>query len=625
MKLTKNLFIFAAGISAVIFCGAKKPQTPAVEATVTPPAQTSTLSLSATEIELRDMLLGDTKTFTVETDGLWTVSSDAPWLTVSPTGGSGTTEVSVFANINGSEAERTCRLTVRTATRSVACTVRQAKTSPECFHGSSDVINLSDRGGHRMFRFTSGSEWTLTASDDWIVVDRLSGVGSQLLKISARDENVSGRERKGSITFTSDSKTKTFEVVQGYAGNYWNDGDVIALCKHKKGKGVPVVIVGDGFDREDLKKGGTWEKTGNGIPVYRDPAGKGGWWEKWGSFMAQRFMESEVVRDMLDYFDVFVLVSESQERGFVPKPDKKLKVNGEIVNYPAVSNKYKNADRNERFWDGIYADAKAGVKKEYAKMRAQGLKTHSDEEIDGNSRPVRVMFMTNGWYPGNASNPICRGGLHEPDFDYWAVHEFTGHVLTDMPDLYGNHVEKPSEKKLAELTKAHEEGFYWFADWRPDLAEGVAPEADQVIWKEFIGKPGYKKELEGAPYYNKANEVGVYKTSIQTNFYNYMWRPGETTAMHQWTLAFDLGSRYHMWNKIHQRAGDPEKKYNNLAKFKAYDAKRTKIDARLASPTGAKPSGLTPTNYDSWGIKTQDGVKDRFWRALWPADNWDKM
>ncbi|MDR0511250.1 MAG: BACON domain-containing protein [Rikenellaceae bacterium] len=610
---------------------------------------TVNLSLSKDQITMRnDISGGDTQILTVETDAAWTLEidpSETSWLDVSPMSGYGQTQVAVHANV--SAAERSCELIVTAGTRRVTCPVSQPGSGLAYFFGSSEVINLCDKAGstleyYRMFRFTSAFDWTATTSEPWINIENTtSPSGSRLMKVWSSSENNTGADRTGTITFTPAPSSgggapKVITVVQGHVGNYWNDGDVIVLNRHTKGKGVPVIVIGDGFDREDLKKGGTWEHNGV-CKVYRDPNNIGGWWEKYGSFMAQRFMENEVVCDMLDYIDVFVLVSESPERGFTPKPDKHLKLNGVDINYPAVRNKYKNANRDEI---GVYDAGRTGVKKEYKNMRDNlgytTATTHSDVEINGGSNIVRVMFMTNGWYPGNASNPMCRGGLHEPDFDYWASHEFTGHVLCDIPDLYGSGTSIPSNQFLTDRTNEHNKGFSWYCSWNPAIVgktdaektalRGVKPSATEVVWKDFMTDPFYQQDWSGAPTYNNSHKIGIYDTCFGMNYRTFVWRPGNQTCMDQWTLGFDLGCRLQIWNKILQRAGDPD--YNNIEKFKIFDKNRTKVDCRLSSPTGptpAKASGFTVTNYNNKGQLTQSGVKDRFWRALWPADNWDNM
>lgn len=87
--------------------------------------------------------------------------------------------------------------------------------------------------------------------------------------------------------------------------------------------------------------------------------------------------------------------------------------------------------------------------------------------------------------------------------------------------------------------------------------------------------------------------------------------------MWQWMLCWDVGSRYHVWNKIHDRAGNPDGKYNNLAAFMEYDVNRTRCDCNLWKYNG-KPRPYTWTIYNRNTLRVKmSGDYDCFWEALW--------
>ncbi|ANH81214.1 hypothetical protein A8C56_09670 [Niabella ginsenosidivorans] len=79
---------------------------------------------------------------------------------------------------------------------------------------------------------------------------------------------------------------------------YWENKDCFILHRHTKGKGVPVVIIGDGFNRSDNKKGGFFEKTCHAL--------------------ADSFLINPVIKDFKNYFDIYVVVAESKESGTTP-------------------------------------------------------------------------------------------------------------------------------------------------------------------------------------------------------------------------------------------------------------------------------------------------------------------
>ena len=513
-------------------------------------SQGKTIRLLLSETLVR---LDDQATLTIIADEDWTIDAATlpDWLNVTPMNGSaGETTVLIFAaSINGTDI-RIGEITVKTATRSAACSVWQEENK---FYFSSDSVYLSDKGHARLFRITSSAQWNVTG-DNWIQVNIRSGAGSQLLKISAASENNSGVERKGKLVFSTGGASKEIDVVQGYTGNYWDDGNLLVVNRHSRGKGVPIVFVGDGFDRQDLKKGG--------------------WWEMWGRRMANFVMDVEVIKDMKEYLDVYVLMGESTERGIAPAGN-------------TSNTKYRTTMRYENT-NGIINDAISTVNE---KGVTQQTVTRSN---------VRVGFIVNGYYPGSASNPLARMGLTD-NYDYWAIHEFVGHVLCDMPDAYcgdsnaNNDVDQALKTKL---DAEHQNGFHWFVDYTND--------PDKVIWKDFIGKPGY-------------SDVGLFPASTNYNkwYCRNLWMPSAQTPMWQWMLCWDVGSRYHVWNKIHDRAGNPDGKYNNLAAFMEYDVNRTRCDCNLWKYNG-KPRPYTWTIYNRNTLRVKmSGDYDCFWEALW--------
>ncbi|MDR0542594.1 MAG: BACON domain-containing protein [Dysgonamonadaceae bacterium] len=551
-------------------------------------SKTINVILSKETLTLGDTMSEDSKTFTVKSDVAWTMEIEGDWFKATPVKGAAgkTVIVTVSAGMNNAGGDREGKIVIKTDTRRVACTVTQ--TMDDLFFGSSEIVNLSDKGGYRFFRFTSSYSWTVTGSESWIQIDQTSGsAGSHLLKISAGSENSAASDRQGKLIFTGGGKTKEFTVVQGHTGNYWNDGDVKVFNKHTKGKGVPVVIAGDGFDREDLKKGG--------------------WWENWATHLAENFKRNEVICDLLDYIDVLILMSESTEHGINYPPYTRTKT--KFGAYGAGENQ-----------GAVEVAARNAVKKVYTQWRNEGYDVHTDAEVmstSGNwgadgSGLVRIMFMANGPYPGNASNPMCRMGVDEPDYDYWAIHEFTGHTLCDIPDMYWSGCGYNSPQNVADLmvtirAKHHPRGYSWFIDDTDDPT--------QAIWKDFYGRDGYTE----ATKQSVLDVVGAYRTTWSGNFCEGLWGPSQFSCMREHRLDFDLGSRFQIFNTIHWRAGDYEGKYNNIEAFIAFDKIRTRGFSYKGAYTdpAAKPRTWTKYNQKT-GQKIADGDYDRFWQVLYP-------
>jgi hypothetical protein len=84
------------------------------------------------------------------------------------------------------------------------------------------------------------------------------------------------------------------------------------------------------------------------------------------------------------------------------------------------------------------------------------------------------------------------------------------------------------------FTREWARGYDWYLDWSDD--------PNEVVWKEFIGKPGYKN-------------VGVYPTAFNAVFAGF-YGPEQFEAMRELNhLWYGVGVRMAVWNRILERSG----------------------------------------------------------------------
>jgi hypothetical protein len=347
-------------------------------------SKTINLVLSKKELALKDLDDGDQVMFTVTSDVDWVLESASDWLTVTPEKGRGgrTVEVTVAAGMNITPGARNGEMVFKTATRSATCSVSQNRGADR-FSLGSNRIDISDNGKYRLLRVISSTQWTVTG-DEWITADPATGIGSQVIKISAR-ENTETTERTGTLTFSTGGSTVS--VVQGLAGNYWNNKEVIRLHPHTKGNGVPVVIIGDGFDRVDNKKGGIFDS------VSRELA---------DSLLQRNY----IVMDFADMFDVYAVVVESPETGVV---------------------------RGTQTMFDTPTGVNFGAARQFAHDAIPDLPPTVSYIFVGHGMIGGYAYFGNGEGEGIGVFSTAEGVNM-----YWMSHEFTGHGFASLADEYIN-------------------------------------------------------------------------------------------------------------------------------------------------------------------------------------------
>jgi hypothetical protein len=394
---------------------------------------------------------------------------------------------------------------------------------------STDRLAAGTKKTEKKFRLTSDKDWRIETEKAWISVSPQKGKAGTHTLTAAVLENSDFSERTACIkVITSDTVIK-LTVNQVDSENYWKNGDLITLNSAGQlppgRKPIPIVIIGDGWDLSDLRKGGLWETFARAL--------------------SDLFLEIDVVRDFRDYFDIYAYCAESNHRG----------IHG---------------------FNAFGTTTKKGT--DFKKMRRlinKALKNHP------NRKAMTFISASNGKVGGWASvegyafvsNPDSTG-----TYAYWMAHEFIGHGFGQIPDFYpcwgcgtdfscdtldrnsppvkdkitrrGGYYPKSftnGKNKVKALVKrtyrAWNAGFEWNVDWETD--------PERVVWKDFIGREGYEN-------------VGVFPTEFNDwGDYN-CWYYGLTTPEQDDCMVtsayvwFNVGSRIWLWNKILKYTGVPD-------------------------------------------------------------------
>ncbi|MDR3094406.1 MAG: hypothetical protein LBU62_07205 [Bacteroidales bacterium] len=443
------------------------------------------LALSSAAITLGDAAGGDKKTLIVRGDSAWQISSDCPWLSLSAQGGDANRQVSVSlaAPINTEVDERSGSIFISMGGEVIRkVTVKQEKANDILVLVDCDTIALSDLGKYRVYKVAASSNWKAAATTDWISISPAAGgAGITKVQISAK-ENDSQAERSANLAFTMNGTAKEIPLKQGVKGNYWNDGEVLTLHRHTRGEGVPVVLIGDGFDREDLKKGGWWETKAR---------------EQVDSFL----FKNCIVCDFKDLFDVHIYMAESPERGV----------------YSEHKNRFGSGQPEINF-DG-----------------AMALINQTDiiRKVPGMEPGFSTIFIGNGMVGGYAWFEYRMGvySTDEPPSIYWTAHEFVGHAFTGLADEYGGNGTYMTRKEID-----------LYQSQNKCLNISVTDNLKLVPWKDFVGQEGYEEvgAFEGGFYADK----GVWRPEKHSVMVG--WTPEQNVtgpyynAMSRWMIYREI-------------------------------------------------------------------------------------
>ena len=155
------------------------------------------------------------KTFSIESNVAWEVSSDQSWCTASPKSGSndGTVTVSVTAN-NGSK-ERTATVTVKGSGITRTVTVTQSGEAYLTVNKSISATVAFDKNdaASKTFSIESNVAWEVSSDQNWCTVTPKSGSNSGTVTVSVTANNGS-KERTATVTVKGGGITRTVTVTQ---------------------------------------------------------------------------------------------------------------------------------------------------------------------------------------------------------------------------------------------------------------------------------------------------------------------------------------------------------------------------------------------------------------------------
>ncbi len=315
------------------------------------------------------------------------------------------------------------------------------------------LSRLPSAGGQVQIQVSSDFEYTATVSAgaEWLSLVSTEFPLAGSLVVEAQP-NVGSVDREAVVTLAQKDGDyiKEVKIIQLCAAseNRYYDGDVKQLLSAKKGNGVNIVLLGDGFIAEDLAFGGEFDKM---IAIAQDA-----------------IFACEPMASLKDYINIYMVAAESKERG--------------IGRVTAKNTAIRAFFRSE---DPTNLTMNLDPEAAYSYMNKAGL-------TDRVSTAVLVICNTDedggtniSWPDGRCLALCTKASPNHNGVVGVINHELVGHAIGRLDEGYVYNSGAVTEEYKATLAERHAKGWSLNIDTTDDPT--------QVAWKHFIGVKGYEK------------------------------------------------------------------------------------------------------------------------------------
>lgn len=159
------------------------------------------------------------QTVSISCSSDWTVSSDASWLTLSKTSGTGNSSFTVVPSLNTDKASRSATLTVTSTKNGLTSRIAVAQAAYE-FDDKTEAVQFdacSPEAATVAILCSGTGRWTASSSASWLsATPRADSAGNEYVSLQA-ENNPNGTDRTAVVTITSNdnaSLVKTINVTQ---------------------------------------------------------------------------------------------------------------------------------------------------------------------------------------------------------------------------------------------------------------------------------------------------------------------------------------------------------------------------------------------------------------------------
>ena len=463
----------------------------------------------------------------------WKASCSAKWLTFSPKSGEKGNQVITVAttSTNRTKNTRTAQLTIESGGSTKTVTIKQSGEYAVFEH---DELNFTSDGGPLNETFVSSLDqdnlfvYATDGIDEWIQSTNSTDRTRQEYKYSFQNlrvlPNTSKDPRTGAFFLMMKDKSgnplalDTLFIYQegasdGYqSSDYSQDGKVSQLNIASQGKGIPIVIMGDGFVDKEIADG-SYSRTMN-------------------QAMEHLFSE-EPIKSLREYFNVYQVNAVSKRNSF---DGTSSTVFGTVPDHQTM---------------GIDVDASQVMK--YVK-KVEGIDSiHALAVVIMNmniNKGVTYMMASKKNTDYSYAIALCPviDSLKSEMFRSVLVHEAVGHGFAKLADEYVRSTEgSATDDDIKELKERHEK-YGWF------LNVDSEKDSTKVLWTKFIYDAEFSNE-----------KIGTYEGGY--TFFKGVYRPSEESMMRSNDAPFNAPSRQVIYNKVMKMALDRTPTYQEFVEF----------------------------------------------------------
>jgi hypothetical protein len=359
---------------------------------------------------------------------------------------------------------------------------------------SGNEFRFQGEGGEFTVTISSNTGWDITIVNSWVTAEKSTenGESSVTVKVS---ENYSDQDRSTTITVSAGSLMETISVSQ--ESLLYSDGSVIScrtFSTSKAGKPVNLVIMGDGFIRDDYCKGGSFDEA-----VER---------------AITAFFSLEPFPTYREYFNIYKITAYSEEREAT-------------VQRSFQGSSPKKQTRNTVFGSVFEGGTSTGIDCDDSAVFEYALKIPEITESELTNTTIIVIINlevyagTTIMYSDGKSIALCPMGDAYEEIVY---HEAAGHGFGRLMDEYIYYTKQTYPRSESQELDHFRQGDVW--SFGANLS--TTGNRDEVHWKHYFEKNGYETVglYEGGDSYGKG-----------------VWRAEENSCMNDNTPYFNAPSR----------------------------------------------------------------------------------